>query len=248
MEANSTTGLLTENIKSCLPSKVYNVNSPGGFPVIVLNNTSMYSLIVSFCDVLFSCAKARRLIFYDKDNNIGTTTNPIAIVLGEQSGSYFNRNSGNVTLSWLNHFVNSKHSQMLGAVRPGSPGEFVIDVSGGPSTTAQRNLDAIFNMNGIISFEVAVGGGSFQQVKQGDQSASLILPSGLQQDGSVTFSVRAWDIMNNSFTDNFTAFFDATPPQIATDISLTINDNNLPPDFVDFDASRYIWYICLISI
>ena len=239
METNSTTGLLTENTKSCLPSKVYDINSPGGFPAIVLNNTSMYSLIVSFCDILFSCAKARRLIFYDKDNNIGTTSNPIVIVLDEQSGSYFNKNLGNVTLSWLNHFVNSKHRQMLGAVRPGSPGEFVIDVSSGPSATAHRNLDAIFNMNGIVSFEVAVKGGSFQQVKQGNQSVSVTLPSGLQQEDSVTFLVRAWDIMNNSLTDNFTAFFDATPPQIVTNISLIINADNLPPEFVDFDASRY---------
>ena len=240
METNVTTGLLTENTTACLAPKVYSLTTPGNFPSVTLPETKMYSLVVSVCDISSGCGKARKLIFYDKENNIGITSNPMVLVLNRLNGSFFSQQTGNITLSWLNHFENKKHSQMLSAVRPGIPGEFVSDVPNGPSTTAQRNLDLIFNINGIVSFEVSVAGGPFRQVIQGKQSVSLTLPPGLKQENTVVFSVRAWDIMSNSRTDNITTFFDTTPPEISADITLNINDENPPPNLLDFDVSRWI--------
>lgn len=211
----------------------------------------VYALILEVSDSANNSAYVRRFVIYDP---ISTVTLDIysqvcATCDIPQKAEWQTTNPRTISLSWKRHFLNKLHED----------GSFLARVSLFPPVLIEggdrygytkilskyddiegtRPRDAIPNERGIIKYDIAYDFGRNQikpQIYQfrnyKNNSIDISLNQNLEDGESVSFWVKAYDILGNTNETKFVLKYDSTKPTVSS-VQLQIN---AVEDFMNFTS------------
>ncbi|XP_053390115.1 uncharacterized protein LOC123523221, partial [Mercenaria mercenaria] len=205
-----------------LLSPVPYVNASTQFEVTLnLEEPGPYSIEMIVYDKAENTKAARRIIFFDNASVVETYGSPPNVVQAAVDG-WINTFCTIIEIVWPNRYRNVKHYDLgwLNAVKDANISRFLDDRNGRSS----RTIEKVPNIKGIVRFEIAflveinkqLTYTSFVPVPdEYFHSQKMIYGNEKLIDGKkLTYTIRAFDIVDEFAEDNVTVMIDLSPPVI----------------------------------
>ncbi|XP_022305312.1 uncharacterized protein LOC111112206 isoform X3 [Crassostrea virginica] len=237
-------GTLKEPYTDLVPNPVpltiteFNETSEGGAHSFTFQpqEPGVYSWILEVNDKANNSAYVRRFVIYDPSSTVTSdSTQPLYATSGnpESDFKWQSNNPQNVSFSWKDHFLNELHESgnFLARIR-----RFPASLSDGGDRDGYKNIpdanddtegtrgrDAIPNERGIIKYDIAYALGrnqlspqAYQYINRTIPSISISLSQTLQDGNSLSFWVRAYDILGNTKVERHVLHYDSTKPEVSS--------------------------------
>lgn len=213
----------------------------------------VYALILEVNDRANNSAYVRRFVIYDPISTVTLDKNfPVCATCNNRQKAeslWQTTNPRTISLLWKRHFLNKLHEDGNFLARVSLFPPFFIEggdrygytkiLSKYDDTEGTRSRDAIPNERGIIKYDIAYDFGRNQikpQIYQfrnyKNSSINISLNQNLEDGESVSFWVKAYDIIGNTKETKFVLHYDSTKPNVSS-VQLHIN---VGEDFMNFTS------------
>ena len=195
----------------------------------------VYSWILEVNDRANNSRYLRRFAIYDPSSTVTSdSTHPFYATSGNAASDFKwqSNNPQTVSFSWKNHFLNELHESgnFLARIRlfpPSLYDGFRTGYKNIPDqfddTEGKRSRDAIPNERGIIKYDIAFALGrnqltpqTYQYIGRKNTSIDISLSQTLQDGNSLSFWVKAYDILGNTKVERHVLHYDSSEPQVSS--------------------------------